>query len=303
MLKVFSKISKGLEKTKTGLVDSITTAVRGKRISQNVLDELEEILILCDVGVATSEKIINDLFEKSKNSGQITEQEIKNILKEDLTNVLLNVSKIDKSTLSKPHVISVVGVNGTGKTTTIGKLAYKLSRQGNKVLLAAADTFRAGAINQLEIWAKRSNTDIVQNLPGADPASVAYDALKAAIAREIDILVIDTAGRLHTKTNLMAELSKIHRVLKKQRPDAPHEILLVLDATTGQNGLSQAKQFTQMVDVTGIVLTKLDGTAKGGIIFSIANELKIPVKYIGLGEKIDDLADFEPHSFVEALFQ
>jgi len=197
----------------------------------------------------------------------------------------------------------VVGVNGTGKTTTIGKLANKLNSTGKKVLLAAADTFRAAAIDQLGVWASRSGVDIIHSQPGADPASVSFDALKAAIARDVDVLLIDTAGRLHTKTNLMAELTKIHKVLQKQSPEAPHQVFLVMDATTGQNGLTQAKQFAQAVNVTGLILTKLDGTAKGGIVFSIARELNIPVRYIGIGEGIDDLEEFDPESFVEALFQ
>lgn len=304
MLNVFSKLSKGLAKTRAGLVDSISTVVRGRRIDDNVLDELEELLILSDVGIDTADKIIKDIRDRARREGVISETDVMTILKEDIVSLFVHSAEHAPSTVSaRPHVISVVGVNGTGKTTTIGKLANRFQQQGAKVLLAAADTFRAAAVDQLHIWATRSHADIIHSQPGADPASVAFDALKAAISREVDILLIDTAGRLHTKANLMAELSKIHNVLKRHIPEAPHEVLLVLDATTGQNGLSQARQFAQAVHVTGLVLTKLDGTAKGGIVFSIARELNIPVRYIGVGEGIDDLAEFNAESFVEALFQ
>ena len=303
MLKVFSKLSKGLAKTKAGLVDGISTVVKGRRIDDDVLDELEELLILSDLGVETSEHIINDLRDRARQEAAITEEEVISILKADLVALFEKTAMKQPAKLeAKPYVISFVGVNGTGKTTTIGKLAQRFNKNGQKVLLAAADTFRAAASDQLEIWAKRCAVDIIHSQPGADPASVSFDALKAAMSRKVDLLFIDTAGRLHTKKNLMAELSKIHSVLKKQMPDAPHEILLVMDATTGQNGLSQAKQFAQTVDVTGLVLTKLDGTAKGGIVFSIASELGIPVRYIGVGEGIDDIEEFDAKAFVEALF-
>jgi fused signal recognition particle receptor len=300
---VFSKLSKGLAKTRAGLVDGISSVVKGKRIDDEMLDELEEILLLSDAGVETTERIIDDLRERVRKQGTVTEQDVMSILKADLVGLLKETDPMEPIRFDdKPYVISVVGVNGTGKTTTIGKLANRFRQEGKKVLLAAADTFRAAAGNQLEIWAERSNVEIVHSQPGADPASVAFDALRAATSRDIDVLLIDTAGRLHTKANLMAELSKIHNVLKKQMPNAPHDILLVMDATTGQNGLSQARQFAQAVNVTGIVLAKLDGTAKGGIVFSIVNELNIPVRYVGVGERLDDIEIFDAESFVEALF-
>ncbi len=304
MLKVFSKLTKGLAKTKDNLTSGISNVVKGRRIDDSVLDELEEVLILSDLGVDTAERIIDDLRARARKDGAVTEQDVMTILKADLVNLFKEVGQHKPLSFdAKPYVISIVGVNGTGKTTTIGKLANRFRNDGKKVLLAAADTFRAAAIDQLDIWADRSGVDIIHSQPGADPASVSFDALKAALARDVDVLLIDTAGRLHTKTNLMAELSKIHTVLKKQVADAPHQIFLVMDATTGQNGLSQAKQFAQAVDVTGLVLTKLDGTAKGGIVFSIARELNIPVRYIGVGESLDDLEEFNPQTFVEALFQ
>jgi len=286
------------------MVDGIAQIIRGRRIDESVLDELEELLILSDVGVETAEAVVEDLRQHARREGVVNEEDVITILKQDL--VALFDSANDQSPKPEaPHplVISLVGVNGTGKTTTIAKLAHLFHSDGKKVLLAAADTFRAAAADQLSIWAERVGVDVVQALPGADPAAVAYDALKAAVARNIDVLLIDTAGRLHTKANLMAELAKIHKVLAKIVPEAPHEVLLVLDATTGQNGLAQAKQFAQAVGVTGLVLTKLDGTAKGGIVFSIVRELKLPVRYIGLGEKLEDLAPFDPHDFVDALFQ
>jgi fused signal recognition particle receptor len=304
VLNLFKKISQGLAKTRTGMVDGIAQIIRGRRIDESVLDELEELLILSDVGVETAEAVVEDLRQHARREGVVNEEDVITILKQDL--VALFDSANDQSPKPEaPHplVISLVGVNGTGKTTTIAKLAHLFHSDGKKVLLAAADTFRAAAADQLSIWAERVGVDVVQALPGADPAAVAYDALKAAVARNIDVLLIDTAGRLHTKANLMAELAKIHKVLAKIVPEAPHEVLLVLDATTGQNGLAQAKQFAQAVGVTGLVLTKLDGTAKGGIVFSIVRELKLPVRYIGLGEKLEDLAPFDPHDFVDALFQ
>lgn len=285
-------------------MEGISSIVKGRRIDAAVLAELEELLILSDLGVETTEQIMADLGDRARQAGAVTEQEVVAILKNDLVSLFQEIDSNKTAPFhTKPYVISVVGVNGTGKTTTIGKLAHRLYADGKKVLLGAADTFRAAAIDQLDVWAARSHVDVIHSQPGADPASVSYDALKAAISRQVDVLLIDTAGRLHTKKNLMAELSKIHSVLKKQLPDAPHEVLLVMDATTGQNGLSQAKQFVQAVDVTGLVLTKLDGTAKGGIVFAIARELKIPVRYIGTGEAIDDLAEFDPETFVEALLQ
>ncbi len=302
MLNVFSKLTKGLAKTKSNLVDGIAGVVRGRRIDDDVLDEIEEKLILSDIGVDAAERIIDDLRDRVRQQGAVSEEQVFAILKADLVSLLKQADSQLQLT-AKPFVISVVGVNGTGKTTTIGKLAARYHRDGKKVLLAAADTFRAAAGGQLAIWAERSGVEIVHGQSGGDPAAVAFDALKAAVARRADVLLIDTAGRLHTKTNLMAELSKIHRVLQKQVPEAPHEILLVMDATTGQNGLAQAKLFAAAANVTGIVLTKLDGTAKGGIIFSIVRELNIPVRFVGLGEGLDDLEEFDAETFVEALFQ
>lgn len=304
MLSALAKLARGLAKTRAGFIDGVSAIVKGRRIDAAVLDELEELLILSDLGVDTAEQCIADLRSRTRQSGAVTEQEVVAILKSDLASLFTTIGRNEAAAVAaKPHVISVVGVNGTGKTTTIGKLAYRFSGEGKKVLLGAADTFRAAAVDQLDIWAKRSHVDVIHSQAGADPASVSYDALKAAIARQVDVLIIDTAGRLHTKKNLMAELTKIHSVLKKQMPNAPHEVLLVLDATTGQNGLAQAKQFAEAVEVTGLVLTKLDGTAKGGIVFSIARELYIPVRYIGIGEGIDDLEEFDAETFVEALFQ
>jgi fused signal recognition particle receptor len=304
VLKFFTKISQGLAKTRSGLVDGIAQIIRGRRIDNGVLDELEELLILADVGVETAESVVDDLRRRVRQEGLINEAEVVAILKQDLAALLDSVNdQSSKPGTPAPLVISLVGVNGAGKTTTIAKLAHLFHNDGKKVLLAAADTFRAAASDQLSVWANRVGVDIVQTLPGADPAAVAFDALKAAVARNVDVLLIDTAGRLHTKANLMAELTKIHRVLAKIIPEAPHEVFLVLDATTGQNGFAQAKQFAAAAPITGLVLAKLDGTAKGGIVFSIVSELKLPVRYIGVGEKLEDLAPFNSHDFVDALFQ
>ena len=301
------KLKDKLAKTRKGLLGKISSVIGSqKEIDEDLFESLEEILIAGDLGV----NFVLDLMEKVRdtvdNLGIRKSENILRILKNNMLKTLAEDSqaveiKFDEG--KKPLVIMVVGVNGTGKTTTIGKLAAFFKSQNKKVLLAAADTFRAAASDQLEIWAKRANVDVIRNQPGSDPASVAFDALQAAISRGVDVLIVDTAGRLHTKKNLMEELKKIRRVLGKLIPDAPHETLLILDATTGQNGLNQAKQFTEAVGVTGIVLTKLDGTAKGGIVFSISKELGIPVKFIGIGEQIDDLELFNPQEFVEALFQ
>ncbi len=298
------KLKKGLAKTKAGFVDNIQNVVTlGKKIDRDVLEELEELLILSDVGVETSEKIIENLEEKSKREPIKSSDDVTNLLKRELAQVFKELPEQSIDFDQRPHVISVIGVNGTGKTTTIGKLANILKQQNKKVMLAAADTFRAAAIEQLGVWAERTGSDVIQPQTGADPASVAYDAYNSAVAKDMDVLIIDTAGRLHTKVNLMAELDKIHRVVQRQNPNTPHEVLMVMDATTGQNGLVQAKKFAESVNITGIVLTKLDGTAKGGIVFSIVKELGIPVRYIGLGEQIDDLQEFDADLFVEALFQ
>ena len=305
MLNIAFKLKKGLAKTKANLVENINNVVsKARKIDDNVLDELEELLILSDVGVETSELIIDGLRERCKQNAVRDQNDVVDILKSELI-ALFNNQNFDKKSINeyKPFIISIVGVNGTGKTTTIGKLAYRFAREGYKVILAAADTFRAAAIDQLSEWAKRSGVDVITPQSGADPASVAYDAFNAASARNSDILIVDTAGRLHTKVNLMTELDKIHRVINRQSPGAPHEVFLVMDATTGQNGLSQAKKFSESVNVSGIILTKLDGTAKGGIIFSIVKELNIPVRYVGIGEQLDDIEAFDPEIFVGALFQ
>lgn len=300
---VFEKLQQGLSKTKSGLVGGIQRAVSAARgMDEELLEELEQTLILGDVGVATTEAVIDALRSSGAGRGGGKNNVIE-IVKDELLKVLGSAPGAAPPPEVKPLVVSVIGVNGTGKTTTIAKLAHRWRADGKRVLLAAADTFRAAAIDQLRVWAERSGSDIVHNQPGSDPAAVAYDALQASMSRHTDVLIIDTAGRLHTKSNLMAELTKVHRVLDRALPGAPHEVLLVMDATTGQNGLSQARQFAASVRITGIVLTKLDGTAKGGMVFSVVQELGLPVKYIGLGERIDDLEPFEAESFVEALFR
>jgi len=309
---MISKLKQKLSKTREGIIGKVKASVSSrKEINEDLYEELEEILISGDLGVDLSLNMIEEVREKVTDLGVKKPENIVKFFKSAMLRTLENNSskvqaKVNDSYFlpgQKPYVIMVVGVNGTGKTTTIGKLATHFHRQNKKVLLAAADTFRAAASEQLEIWAKRAGVDIIRNQPGADPAAVAFDSLQAATSRDIDVLIVDTAGRLHTKSNLMEELKKIHRVLGKVIPEAPHETLLVLDATTGQNGLNQAKQFTQAVGVNGIVLTKLDGTAKGGIVLSISSELGLPVKFIGVGEQVDDLEPFDSTEFIEALFQ
>jgi len=310
--RMIGKLKQKLFKTREGIIGKVTTSLRShKEINEDLFDEIEEILISGDIGVEVALNLIEAVRKKTTELGIKKTDNIMRFLKSGMLKAFDNDGQQNQSQVNEtyfnsqqsPFVIMVVGVNGTGKTTTIGKLAAQFKNNNKKVLIAAADTFRAAAADQLDIWAKRANVDIIKNQPGADPASVAYDSLQAAISRKLDVLIIDTAGRLHTKSNLMEELKKIRRVLGKLLPDAPHETLLVLDATTGQNGLSQAKQFTQAVGVTGIVLTKLDGTAKGGIVLSISKELGLPVRFIGVGEKIDDLQPFDHVEFVEALFQ
>lgn len=296
----------GLSKTRDNFVGRIGNLLsRKSRIDPELLDEMEEILIQSDVGVDTTMKIISHVRERVKeerlegNPGSII-----GLLKDEMLSILGFEAVGLDSDLHKPYVIMVLGVNGTGKTTTIAKLAAKFRKEGKKVILAAADTFRAAAVDQLEIWSQRvGGLDFIKHLEGSDPAAVTYDAIQAAVAREADVVIVDTAGRLHTKKNLMEELKKIKRVSDRALPGAPHEVLLVLDATTGQNAISQARQFNEAVDVTGIALTKLDGTAKGGIVIAIKDEFDIPVKLVGIGEKLDDLADFSPKDFVDALFE
>ncbi|PKM71959.1 MAG: signal recognition particle-docking protein FtsY [Firmicutes bacterium HGW-Firmicutes-16] len=299
----FDKIKQGLARTKKNMsiqMNSLFAGFTGE--NEEFFDELEEALIMADTGVETSTRAVTELRRLVKERGIRGGEGVKNAFTEVLTHIL-EVSDSELSLGTKPSVILMVGVNGVGKTTTIGKLAAKLGASGKKVLLVAGDTFRAAAAEQLTIWADRAGADLVRHEEGSDPASVVFDGIAAAKARGTDVIIIDTAGRLHNKQNLMNELNKITRIINRELPDASKETLLVLDATTGQNGLIQAKQFKETADISGIVLTKLDGTAKGGIVFAIADELKLPVKYIGVGESVDDLMPFEPQGFVEALLQ
>ncbi len=299
----FDKLKSGLAKTRDSFVAGIENAVYGKKkIDAALLDELEELMVLADLGVETSGAIIREVQEKVKRQ-ELTDA---SLLKKEIKDQVRGILRGDAGTFRGGETLSVylfVGVNGTGKTTTIGKLAAKFSAEGKKIILAAADTFRAAASEQLVLWGEKAGVDVIRHKSGADPGAVVFDAIAAARAREAEILLVDTAGRLHTKTNLMEELKKINRVIERELPGEPSEVILVLDATTGQNALSQAKLFNQAVGVTGIVLTKLDGTAKGGIVVAIASELGIPVKMIGVGEKQEDLQTFNPDEFVEALFE
>ena len=297
----FNKIAEGIKKTRDSIMGGLNRLLNSfTKIDENFFDELEETLIMCDIGVQTSEDICSALRAKVKEEGITSPDEIRAALKDIIADMLGEDKKLDTST--KPSVILVIGVNGAGKTTTIGKLAAKFKNEGKKVIVAAADTFRAAAIDQLQVWTERAGVDIVKHSEGSDPASVVYDAVAAAKARGADIVICDTAGRLHNKKNLMDELKKITRICYQQAEGCSIETLLVLDATTGQNAVNQAKLFSQTADITGIVLTKLDGTAKGGIIISIHRELGIPVKLVGVGEKIEDLQEFNAHDFAEALF-
>ena len=302
-------LDKGLEKTKTSVFSRISKAIMGKStVDDEVLDNLEEILITSDVGVETTLKIIDRIQARVARDKYVGTSELNTILKEEIMALLQENESGDGTTFDipsdkKPYVIMVVGVNGVGKTTTIGKLAYNFKKAGKKVILGASDTFRAAAVSQLQIWAERVDVPIVQQGQGADPASVAFDTVKSAVAQDADVVIIDTAGRLHNKVNLMRELTKIKTVMQKVVPDAPHEILLVLDASTGQNAIEQAKQFTAATEVNALALTKLDGTAKGGVVIGISDQFKIPVKYIGVGEGIDHLQVFDRKAFVESLFE
>ena len=303
----FDKVREGLAKTRTAMSDRIAAVVgRGKRLDDEVIDEIEAILLQADVGFEAAMEIVDELRERVRQGGiEDSAGDVIALLKGELARTVALDRGISFAgpLPGQPYVILVAGVNGVGKTTTVGKLAKQYIDAGHKVLVAACDTFRAAAIPQLEIWAERAGADMVRPQPGADPAAVAFDALSAARARQIDVLIVDTAGRLHTKVNLMEELKKICRSLGKQDPAAPHEVLLVLDATTGQNTLAQARQFNQATQVTGLVLTKLDGTAKGGIVIALRRELGIPVKLIGVGEGLDDLQPFDGEVFVQALFE
>lgn len=297
----FAKLKEKLSKTKEGLVEKIENLIASTpKIDESFYEELEEILIQADVGAETSFYLVEELRQRVKKNKIADPAGVREELKEIIRSTLKEGRPLNLN--GQPAVIMVVGVNGVGKTTTIGKLAAKFREEGKKVILGAADTFRAAAAEQLEIWARRAGAEIVRHAEGADPAAVAFDAVKAGCARKTDVVIIDTAGRLHNKANLMEELKKVRRVIQREIPDAPHEVLLVLDATTGQNALNQARIFREAVDVTGVVLTKLDGTAKGGVIVGIAHEMDLPVLMIGVGEKIEDLRPFDRNEFVEALF-
>ena len=298
-MNLFSKFSKGLEKTRSGLLGSVGKLLKGRSaVSDEELEEIEELLIAGDVGPELTEILLERLRRADSSSGDLLD-----VLRQEVESLLAEAQQqTTRPEEQRPHVIMVVGVNGSGKTTTIGKLAARYTSQGKKVLLAAADTFRAAAGDQLEIWAERAGAQIVRSKPGADPAAVAYDAVQAGQARDVDVVIIDTAGRLHTKKNLMEELRKVHRVIDKAMPGAPHEVLLMLDATVGQNALAQAKHFAEAVGVTGLVVAKLDGTAKGGAILPVVHQLGIPPQYVGVGEGVDDLVDFDAKAFAEALF-
>jgi fused signal recognition particle receptor len=299
----FQRLKEGLFKTHQTLVEKIDQLVVGrKKIDDHLLAELEEILITSDLGVKTTEGLLEKLSARVKGKEIEDAEVIKKALKEDIFQILSPLEKPIIPAGARPFVIMVAGVNGTGKTTTIGKMAQKFKADGKTTLLVAADTFRAAAIEQLEIWGQRVGSEVIKQKSGSDPSAVVFDALKAAKTRDVDIVIVDTAGRLHTKVNLMEELKKIKRIISREIPGAPHEVLLVLDATTGQNAIAQAKMFTQEVNVSGLALTKLDGTAKGGVLIAISGELKIPLRYIGIGEKADDLREFNARDFVEALF-
>jgi fused signal recognition particle receptor len=313
LLGFFSKenkdsLNKGLEKTKESVFQKLSRAVIGKsKVDDEVLDKLEEVLVSSDVGVDTTVRIIKRIEDRVLKDKYLNASELNNILKEEIMALLEdnnpdNLPDFSVPLASKPHVIMIVGVNGSGKTTTIAKLAYQYKKAGKNVLLGAADTFRAAAIEQLKIWSERTGVNMISQQMGSDPASVAYDTVKSGLTGGYDVVLIDTAGRLHNKINLMTELSKIKRVMEKVLPGAPHEVILVLDGSTGQNAFEQAKQFTAATDVTSLAITKLDGTAKGGVVIGISDQLKIPVKYIGVGEKMEELLVFNRSEFIDSLF-
>jgi len=311
--KIFSSekketLDKGLEKSKTSFFGKLSKAVAGKsKVDDQVLDDLEEVLVSSDVGVDTTLKIIERIEARVAKDKYLGTDELNGILREEIAALLSETNSGEQAeflvpTDKKPYVLMVVGVNGVGKTTTIGKLAYQFKKQGKKVVLGAADTFRAAAIDQLQVWADRVDVPIVKQQMGSDPASVAFDTLKSAVTQDADVVIIDTAGRLHNKVNLMNELTKVKRVMQKVVADAPHEVLLVLDGSTGQNAFEQAKQFTKATEVSSLAVTKLDGTAKGGVVIGISDQFKIPVKYIGVGEAIEDLQVFNKYEFVDSFF-
>ena len=303
------KLEEGLDKTRDSFFGKLDRMVRGKdTVDAEVLDELEEILITSDVGVDTTLDIIDHIEARVERDQYVSAQELNGMIRDEIAKLMLEGSEERPADFgaplpNQPHVVMVVGVNGVGKTTTIGKMAYKYRRAGKKVLMGAGDTFRAAAIEQLEIWADRAEVPLIKQKHGADPAAVAYDTIEAAEARDADVALIDTAGRLHTKGGLMDELAKMKRVMSRKIPEAPHEVLLVLDASTGQNALRQAEEFIDSVDVTGLALTKLDGTAKGGVVIGVSHQFQVPVKYIGVGEEIEDLQVFDRKGFVEGLFK
>ncbi|SEB82326.1 signal recognition particle-docking protein FtsY [Tenacibaculum sp. MAR_2009_124] len=312
--KIFSKekketLDKGLEKTKSSFFSKLSKAVAGKsKVDDDVLDNLEEVLVSSDVGVDTTLKIIERIEERVSRDKYLGTEELNQILREEIAALLSETNSGDDSDFNvpkntKPYVLMVVGVNGVGKTTTIGKLASQFKKKGLKVVLGAADTFRAAAIDQLQVWADRTDVPIIRQEMGSDPASVAYDTVKSGMNQDADVIIIDTAGRLHNKVNLMNELSKIKRVMQKVVPDSPHDVLLVLDGSTGQNAFEQAKQFTKATEVTSLAVTKLDGTAKGGVVIGISDQFQIPVKYIGVGEGIDDLQVFNKFEFIDSFFK
>ncbi len=300
---LLDKLKAGIQKTRSGLVDRIEDVLAGKKeIDADLLEELEYTLITADLGVKTVNDILERIRERIDRKLTGDANEIRSLIREQLLEILRASETPVHVVTQPPAVVMVVGVNGAGKTTTIGKLAHRFLGEGRTVLLCAADTFRAAAIEQLEVWAQRSGVDMIRQKTGSDPSAVVFDALNAAKARHVDYVIVDTAGRLHTKDNLMAELEKMRRTSQRVIPGSPHEVWLVMDATTGQNGLEQARKFTESSGVTGIVLTKLDGTAKGGVVVAIARELNLPIRYVGVGEKIDDLLPFEPEKFIESLF-
>ena len=302
-------LDKGLEKTKSSFFSKLSRTIAGKsKVDDEVLDDLEEILVISDVGVSTTLKIIERIEERVASDKYVGTSELDSILREEIASLLEennteDLSEVSVPKVNGPYVIMVVGVNGVGKTTTIGKLAYQFKKQGKSVILGASDTFRAAAVDQLKIWSERVDVPIVEQGMNADPASVAFDTLQSAVAKNADVVIVDTAGRLHNKVNLMNELTKIKRVMQKVVPDAPHEILLVLDGSTGQNAYEQAKQFSLATEINALAITKLDGTAKGGVVIGISDQLKVPVKYIGIGEGMEDLQVFNKREFVDSLFK
>jgi fused signal recognition particle receptor len=301
---LLEKLKSGVEKTRAGLVSRLEDALAGrKEIDADLLDELEYTLISADIGVNTTQEILERIRERVDRKMVNDAGELRGLIREHLLEILQASERPVPRVSEPPAVVMLVGVNGSGKTTSIGKLAHRYRAEGHSVLMCAADTFRAAAIDQLQVWGDRTGTEVIRQKPGADPSAVVFDALQSARARKIDYVIVDTAGRLQTKTNLMAELDKMRRTAARVVPSAPHEVLLVLDAVTGQNGLEQARKFTEVSGVTGIVLTKLDGTAKGGVVVAIARELGLPIRYVGVGEKLDDLLPFEPERFIESLFE